>query len=133
MSEILFQPLGNPVAAGESLEHIADIDPRMTRTHYFDGRLLTAEDLERDQIYLDQRLREIGKTLGQGVIDGLELSFDSFSGLLTLQPGRSRKARRRYRTSTSRRRPRPPRPQRHAPYDRRAAAWWTTQLGRARQ
>ena len=87
MSEILFQPLGNPVAAGESLEHIADIDPRMTRTHYFDGRLLTAEDLERDQIYLDQRLREIGKTLGQGVIDGLELSFDSFSGLLTLQPG----------------------------------------------
>ncbi|MCP4519074.1 MAG: hypothetical protein GY824_28085, partial [Delftia sp.] len=80
MSEILFQPLGDPIAAGESLEHIADIDPRMTRTHYFDGRLLTAEDLERDQIYLDQRLREIGKVLGHGIINGLDLNFDPFSG-----------------------------------------------------
>ncbi|MEQ5801098.1 hypothetical protein [Halomonas sp. H10-9-1] len=87
MSEILFQPLGDPIAAGESLEHIADIDPRMTRTHYFDGRLLTAEDLERDQIYLDQRLREIGKVLGQGVLSGLALDYDPFSGLLTLGPG----------------------------------------------
>lgn len=89
MSEILFQPLGDPIAAGESLAHIADIDPRMTRTHFFDGRLLTAEDLERDQIYLDQRLREIGKVLGQGIINGLELSFDPFSGLLTLAPGQA--------------------------------------------
>jgi len=89
MNEILFQPLGDPIAAGESLEHIADIDPRMTRTHYFDGRLLTAEDLERDQIYLDQRLREIGKVLGHGVINGLDLSFDPFSGLLTLAPGQA--------------------------------------------
>lgn len=87
MSDILFQPLGDPTAAGESLEHVADIDPRLTRTHYFDGRLLTAEDLERDQIYLDQRLREMGKVLGQGIISGLELEFDRFTGLLTLQSG----------------------------------------------
>lgn len=89
MSDILFQPLGDPIAAGEGLEHIADIDPRMTRTHYFDGRLLTAEDLTRDQIYLDQRLREMGRVLGSGVIDGLELSFDRFTGLLTLSPGQA--------------------------------------------
>jgi hypothetical protein len=89
MSEILFQPLGDPIAAGESLEHIADIDPRMTRTHYFDGRLLTAEDLERDQIYLDQRLREVGKVLGSGIINGLDLDFNPFTGLLTLQPGQA--------------------------------------------
>jgi hypothetical protein len=89
MSEIMFQPLGDPIGAGESLKHIADIDPRMTRTHYFDGRLLTAEDLERDQIYLDQRLREIGKTFGHGIISGMELSYDPFSGLLTLQPGQA--------------------------------------------
>lgn len=89
MSDILFQPLGDPMAAGESLESIADIDPRMTRTHYFDGRLLTAEDLERDQVYLDQRLREVGKVLGQGIIHGLDLSYDPFSGLLTLEPGQA--------------------------------------------
>ena len=87
MSDILFQPLGDPMAAGESLESIADIDPRMTRTHYFDGRLLTAEDLERDQVYLDQRLREVGKVLGHGIISGLRLSYDPFSSLLTLEPG----------------------------------------------
>jgi len=89
MSEILFQPLGNPIAAGENLEHVADIDPRMTRTHYFDGRLLTAEDLERDQIYLDQRLREVGKVLGTGVINGLDLTFDPFTGLLNLTDGQA--------------------------------------------
>ena len=89
MSDILFQPLGNPVASGEGLDHIADIDPRLTRTHYFDGRLLTAEDLTRDQLYLDQRLRELGRVLGSGIMGGLELSLDRFTGLLTLQPGQA--------------------------------------------
>jgi len=87
MTEILFQPLGNPLAAGRPMEKIADIDSRLTRTHYFDGRLLTAEDLERDQVYLDERLREAGKVLGEGVAKGLELSFDRYSGLLTLESG----------------------------------------------
>ncbi|WP_445367842.1 hypothetical protein ACH5Y9_23940 [Methylomonas sp. BW4-1] len=87
MSEILFQPLGNPIAAGLALDQVADIDPRLTRSHYFDGRLLTAEDLTRDQIYLDQRLRELGRVLGSGIVAGLALSFDRFTGLLTLEPG----------------------------------------------
>ena len=87
MTEILFQPLGNPLAASRPLEKIADIDSRLSRTHYFDGRLLTAEDLERDQVYLDERLREAGKVIGEGVAAGLELSFDFYSGILTLTPG----------------------------------------------
>lgn len=87
MSDILFQPLGDPIAGGDNLQTLADIDPRMTRTHYFDGRLLTAEDLERDQIYLDQRLREIGKALGSGIIAGLELSFSTDPYRLAVEPG----------------------------------------------
>jgi hypothetical protein len=86
MSEITFQPLGNAVAAGPD-QRIADIDPRLTRTHYFDGRLLTAEDLTRDQTYLDQRVRELGRVLGNGVMSGLELTLDRFTGRLTLEPG----------------------------------------------
>ncbi len=89
MSIVLFQPLGNPVAAGEGLDHVADIDPRLTRTHYFDGRLLTAEDLTRDQIYLDQRLRELGRVLGSGIMSGLELSLDLSTGQLILEPGQA--------------------------------------------
>lgn len=89
MSDILFQPLGDPIAAGVGLDHIADIDPRLTRTHYFDGRLLTADDLTRDQTYLDQRLRELGRVLGTGIIGGLALNLDRYTGLLTLQPGQA--------------------------------------------
>lgn len=89
MSEILFQPLGAPMAAGVALDALADIDPRLTRTHYFDGRLLTAEDLTRDQIYLDQRLRELGRVLGSGIMSGLTLALDRFSGLLSVTPGQA--------------------------------------------
>ena len=88
MSEVMFHPLGNPVSASEDLEKIADIDPRLTRTHYFDGQLLTAEDLTRDQIYLDQRLREVGRVLGSGVLSGLALSLDALNGTLTLEKGK---------------------------------------------
>jgi hypothetical protein len=89
MTEIIFQPLGNPITSGQRLDQIADIDPRLTRTNYFDGRLLTAEDLTRDQIYLDQRLREVGRALGSGIISGLGLNFNLYSGELRLAPGRA--------------------------------------------
>ena len=39
---VRFHPLGTQAPGGESLERVADIDPRLTRTHFFDGRLLTA-------------------------------------------------------------------------------------------
>lgn len=84
---VSFHPLGTPQPASETLDRVADIDPRLTRSHFFDGRLLTAEDLIRDQIYLDQRLREVGRTLGTGVVGGLELTFDDVSGSLRLSPG----------------------------------------------
>lgn len=89
MNDIIFQPLGNPLYSGKGLEEIADIDPRLTRTNYFDGRLLTAEDLTRDQIYLDQRLREVGRILGSGIMGGLVLDMDVFTGQLSLLPGRA--------------------------------------------
>lgn len=82
-----FSPLGSPLATRKGLEKIADIDPRLTRTHYFDGRLLTAEDLNRDQSYLDRRLREVGVVLGYGVIRGFEVTLDELSSVLTVSPG----------------------------------------------
>lgn len=61
--------------SSEEAERVASLDPRLSRTHYFDGRLLKATDLTRDQIYLDERSREIGRALGSGIVQGLELEL----------------------------------------------------------
>src|SRR5215813_6167977 len=57
-------------------------DPLLVRTAYFDGRLLTADDLIRDQQYLDERLLELGRVLGDGVVSGLALALDETNQLL---------------------------------------------------
>jgi hypothetical protein len=84
---VLFQPLGNPVILHSQLPDSGDVDPRLTRTHYFDGRLLTAADLNRDQLYLDQRLRETGEALGDGILQGLEATLEPTSSRIRVQPG----------------------------------------------
>ncbi len=86
-SELTFTPMGKTVASRQGLERVADVDPRLTRSHYFDSRLLTAEDLNRDQLYLDGRLRELGQSLGDGILQGLELSLEPLDYRLSLTPG----------------------------------------------
>lgn len=86
-SELSFKPIGTIVKTKNGLERIADVDPRLTRSYYFDSRLLTAEDLNRDQIYLDGRLREVGQALGYGVVNGLEASLSDLDGIITVKPG----------------------------------------------
>lgn len=86
-SELTFQPMGKSVTSHQGMERVADVDPRLTRSHYFDSRLLTAEDLNRDQIYLDGRLRELGQSLGHGVVTGLALSLDPLDYSLSVTPG----------------------------------------------
>jgi hypothetical protein len=86
-TQITFQPAGSKIISRKGLERVADVDPRLTRSHYFDSRLLTAEDLTRDQIYLDSRLREVGRALGHGVMSGLELSLSQLDGEIAVQPG----------------------------------------------
>lgn len=65
---------------------VSSVDPRLSRTNYFDGRLLRASDLTRDQFYLDERLREVGRVLGQGIVRGLEADL-SADGVLSVSPG----------------------------------------------
>lgn len=68
----------NPMATFDSqttLSSISSLDPKLSRTNYYDGRLLKASDLVRDQFYLDERLREVGRALGQGVVRGLNLTL----------------------------------------------------------
>jgi hypothetical protein len=86
-NSINFAPMGNQVKQYQGLEKVADVDPRLTRSHYFDSRLLTAEDLNRDQLYLDGRLRELGQALGYGIVRGFELALSLSNGEITVQPG----------------------------------------------
>jgi hypothetical protein len=71
---------------GKNAKAISSIDPKLSRSHYFDGRLLKASDLIRDQHYLDERLNEVGRVLGQGIVSGLELSL-SEQGVLSVSTG----------------------------------------------
>jgi|GEM_PF-759489 len=83
--DIAFGPLHRPQGSPAD-QAPASIDPRLSRTHYFDGRLLTAADLVRDQQYLDGRLREVGRVLGSGIAQGLETTLDE-RGRLKVGPG----------------------------------------------
>ncbi|MBD5800723.1 chromosome segregation protein [Azoarcus sp. Aa7] len=85
MANIRFTPLriGTTNAAGE---RISSIDPLLSRTNYFDGQLLKASDLNRDQIYLDERLLELGQVFGAGIVRGLDISLQS-GHLLQVTPG----------------------------------------------
>lgn len=79
----------NPMATFETqaaLSSTAHLDPKLSRTHYYDGRLLKASDLTRDQFYLDERLNEVGRVLGQGVVRGLQIRLNPDGGL-DVQPG----------------------------------------------
>lgn len=86
-SELTFKPMGTRVKTRKELERVADIDPRLTRSNYFDNKLLTAEDLNRDQLYIDGRLREVGQTIGYGILEGLDISLDDRDGSITVSPG----------------------------------------------
>jgi hypothetical protein len=49
-------------------------DSRRRRPLYFDGKFLTAADLNREQAYLMQREADLARSLGFGVIDGLRVT-----------------------------------------------------------
>jgi hypothetical protein len=82
---ITFVPFA-PGTTDSQGQRISSIDPRLSRTHYFDGRLLKASDLTRDQIYLDERALEIGQVLGSGIARGLDIELvDNYR--LRVSPG----------------------------------------------
>ena len=84
-TDILFTPF-RPGTTHADGQRIAVIDQRLRRTNYFDGQLLKASDLTRDQIYLDERLLELGQALGTGIVRGLGITRAQ-PQVLRLAPG----------------------------------------------
>jgi hypothetical protein len=72
-----FRPLPISTAAGvdATMLRVLHSEPLLSRTNYFDGRLLTAEDLDRDYAYLDRRLLDLGLAAGDGIVSGLRASL----------------------------------------------------------
>src|ERR1700741_2126981 len=87
-TEVRFTPLANPTAVANqtAVRQIAQAEPQLSRTYYQDGRLLTALDLNRDYAYLDQRLLDLGMSLGDGIVQGLVTTL--VGGLISVTQGR---------------------------------------------
>ena len=56
-------------------------DERRNRTAWFEGQHVLAEDFNRDQSYHLTRHADLGRVVGQGVAEGLEVRSDTPSGL----------------------------------------------------
>ncbi|RKH28981.1 hypothetical protein, partial [Corallococcus sicarius] len=60
-------------------------------TNFFNGRLLSAEDLGQEQTARDAAQQRLGRALGEGVAYGLEVSLSQDNSattpLVTVQPG----------------------------------------------
>ncbi|RKZ70630.1 MAG: hypothetical protein DRQ44_00130 [Gammaproteobacteria bacterium] len=84
-STVVFSPSTLPNL--EDAKKVGSLDPRLSRTDYFDGRLLTATDLIRDQTYVDERVLEVGRALGSGVVRGLAVELSDDKRYLRINPG----------------------------------------------
>lgn len=62
-------------------------DPRRQRPRYFDGRLLTARDLIRDQQYFLTREADLGQAAGSGVAQGMIVEQGADAHTLTITDG----------------------------------------------
>jgi hypothetical protein len=58
------ETLGTPVVTGAAVRSV----------NFFNGRLLTGEDLRAEQAAVEARLARLGRAAGDGVVDGLEVS-----------------------------------------------------------
>jgi hypothetical protein len=58
------------------------------RTHYFEGQLLSAEDLAQDQLYFRERTRRHNRSLhGWGVVSGLDVAPGTGKLEILVSPG----------------------------------------------
>lgn len=60
------------------------LDRGIRNAHFFNGRLLTAEDLKTEQIAGRQQHQQLGVAIGEGVVEGLEVVLESPGSPTTL-------------------------------------------------
>lgn len=72
-----FRPLprGTGAVVDDTTLRVLHQEPQLSRTNYFDGRLLTASAFNRDVAYFDRRLLDAGLVQGDGIATGLAASL----------------------------------------------------------
>ncbi len=60
-------------------------DQRRARTAWFEGQHVTADQFNRDQSYAITRMADMGRTIGRGVVEGLEVSSPKSTVLFVRQ------------------------------------------------
>jgi hypothetical protein len=63
------------------------IDPDARSTNFFNGRLLSGEDLQNEQAYSREQRRMLGQALGEGVAYGLEVSLNRDPNTVRIKAG----------------------------------------------
>jgi hypothetical protein len=61
------------------------LEQGIRNTNFFNGRLLTADDLKTEQNASRQQHQQLGQAIGEGVIEGLEVALES-AGSFNAQP-----------------------------------------------
>jgi len=59
----------------------------LSRTNFFDGMFLTEKELDREQYYNRMKRRLTNRALGEGIVWGLRLQWDSHKHIFYLAPG----------------------------------------------
>lgn len=83
----LRDPIDAVEAAALAAAGLIGVDTRRARSHYFDGRFLTAADLTRDQQYALARQAELARALGSGVVHGLNVTRGADARELVISAG----------------------------------------------
>lgn len=68
-----------PLTEAEARQGVVP-DSRRTRPLFFDGKFLTADDLNREQAYLLTRQADLARSLGFGVVSGLRVTRENPAG-----------------------------------------------------
>ena len=63
------------------------VENGIKNTNFFEGRLLTGRDLREQETADREHRRQLGRAIGAGIVEGLEVEIDKDADIDTIQAG----------------------------------------------